>query len=603
MADRTANLVIRLKDMASEGVNKFKTTLGGLKESFVAVSAGVAAVIAIGLDAMKAYAEQEAAVSKLEQALRNQGLSVEKNSKQYQAYAAELQKTTTFSDEVIIETQAMLTTFGIAGNQMNQATKAALDLSTGLGIDLKTATMLMGKAAQGETGTLAKFGIKINENIPAAEKFAAVLDVVGERFGGSAQAAALTLTGRMEVLKNRVGELKELLGAQLLPVFEVVVGWFGRLLGQVEVIADAVREAGSMWTVFKMAMLEAAKGVIEMFVNMSPLLQLLKQFGIDVDGAVKMANAALDRQIAKVNEAAQANMTAVDEKAGHEQEVALSHQAFLDQVDADREAKEADKRAKELAAADQQTAALMTKHQTRAQMMIALQQRFTQSQTAILMTYLSESEQAELLDHAKKLEALGKYNDAQMLLNQAFRDADQKAEDDRMKAEQERNKERMANFQSTLQFITSLSQSKSKELVAIGKAAAIANATMDTFAAATKALTIPPPWVGIALAATVTAAGLANVARISGVKMADGGIVMPRPGGIQATIGEAGSPEAVIPLDDERATSLLGGGKSETHIHFHGPVIADRMAVRDLARMIDEEIYKLQKNRVAITGG
>jgi hypothetical protein len=245
----------------------------------------------------------------------------------------------------------------------------------------------------------------------------------------------------------------------------------------------------------------------------------------------------------------------------------------------------------------------MTKHQTRAQMMIALQQRFTQSQTAILMTYLSESEQAELLDHAKKLEALGKYNDAQMLLNQAFRDADQKAEDDRMKAEQERNKERMANFQSTLQFITSLSQSKSKELVAIGKAAAIANATMDTFAAATKALTIPPPWVGIALAATVTAAGLANVARISGVKMADGGIVMPRPGGIQATIGEAGSPEAVIPLDDERATSLLGGGKSETHIHFHGPVIADRMAVRDLARMIDEEIYKLQKNRVAITGG
>lgn len=37
--------------------------------------------------------------------------------------------------------------------------------------------------------------------------------------------------------------------------------------------------------------------------------------------------------------------------------------------------------------------------------------------------------------------------------------------------------------------------------------------------------------------------------RPGGLKLAEGGIVMPRPGGVQATIAEAGVPEAVIPLD------------------------------------------------------
>lgn len=36
--------------------------------------------------------------------------------------------------------------------------------------------------------------------------------------------------------------------------------------------------------------------------------------------------------------------------------------------------------------------------------------------------------------------------------------------------------------------------------------------------------------------------------RTGGLKLAEGGVVMPRPGGVQATIAEAGEPEAVIPL-------------------------------------------------------
>jgi hypothetical protein len=49
----------------------------------------------------------------------------------------------------------------------------------------------------------------------------------------------------------------------------------------------------------------------------------------------------------------------------------------------------------------------------------------------------------------------------------------------------------------------------------------------------------------------------ATGAGVPGVKLAAGGVVMPRPGGTLATIGEAGQAEAVIPLD--RLGSMMGG--------------------------------------------
>ena len=49
-----------------------------------------------------------------------------------------------------------------------------------------------------------------------------------------------------------------------------------------------------------------------------------------------------------------------------------------------------------------------------------------------------------------------------------------------------------------------------------------------------------------------------------GLKLAAGGIVMPRPGGTMATIGEGGQAEAVIPLD--RLGTMMGGGGGSTYV-------------------------------------
>lgn len=154
-------------------------------------------------------------------------------------------------------------------------------------------------------------------------------------------------------------------------------------------------------------------------------------------------------------------------------------------------------------------------------------------------------------------------------------------------------------IQSSLSQISSLQQSHSKGLFAVGKAAAIANAIISTHEGAAKALSLGP-FIGPALAAAITAAGFARVHQIGAQSLpfADGGIVLPRRGGTLAQIGEAGSAEAVIPLDDRRAQEMLSGG-STININA-GVIVADKTSVREFAEMLDEELFRLQKNNRSV---
>ena len=103
-------------------------------------------------------------------------------------------------------------------------------------------------------------------------------------------------------------------------------------------------------------------------------------------------------------------------------------------------------------------------------------------------------------------------------------------------ANTEKNALILANTRDTAEKLKAIDQEKkdsaistSKEMIQsmgsankswfqANKALAISDTTMATYEAATKALTIPPPWVGMAYAATITGLGLANVNRIRNEK-------------------------------------------------------------------------------------
>jgi hypothetical protein len=85
----------------------------------------------------------------------------------------------------------------------------------------------------------------------------------------------------------------------------------------------------------------------------------------------------------------------------------------------------------------------------------------------------------------------------------------------------------------------------------------------------------------------------------AGVKLATGGIVMPRPGGTLATIGEAGQAEAVIPLD--RLGSMMGGnGGGATYVvNVNGGLATSS----DIGRAVVDAIKRFERTSGPVFAG
>lgn len=106
--------------------------------------------------------------------------------------------------------------------------------------------------------------------------------------------------------------------------------------------------------------------------------------------------------------------------------------------------------------------------------------------------------------------------------------------------------------------LTVLTQSKNKELVAIGKAAAVAQATISGFTAIQNALAVQPYPLGMALAVTAGVATAANIAGILGVGFKTGGYTGS--GNPNEVAGQVHKGEFVF---DAAATARLGVGQLE----------------------------------------
>ena len=571
MADKKATLLLQLKDKASKQMGKVGSALQGLKKHWLGITVAVGAFVAVGADMVRAFIKQENAVEKLNISLKNQGITSKETSKEIQSYASALQKVTTVGDEVILEQQALLVSFGLTGRELEITTKAALDLSAGLGIDLKAATLLLGKAFTGETSALSRYGIKIEEGLDESEKFTAVMGELNRMFGGAAQARLNTFSGRMENLGNRVGDLKEKIGQQLIPVLETWAKWADKLVTLLEKVTGALDEQSSAVTLqLKMAdrQREAViKAVIRKLEEKEATDSLTASEKERLENARRLIGVIEEKAAAEV----QANTRIVESHVATDEELKIIEEAKKQR---DLEAKEARELDEELEA--ETSLAKLFERDTQK---LRLEQLFTSGRAKILNKFLTDTEKAELIDHIKRLKEAGKFSKARLIEDKFFHDASvRQAEEERIRQEEimALRKQAFTNFLTSL---STLQSSKNKMMAQVGKAAAIALATIDTYKAATGAfaalagIPIVGPALGAAAAAAAITAGLANVAKIQGVPLQAGGIVRPTRGGTIAQIGEAGSAEAIIPLDDDRAREELGGVFGGPNITINAGVI------------------------------
>ena len=142
--------------------------------------------IGIGQAAVQNAIEQEQADQNLRAALELSGRTIEGNLGHYKNFASAKQLLTKYTDEEIQASQALLLQMtNLDQNGIDRAVKGSMGLASVMGTDLKSASMMVMKAMEGNYTALGRYGIKVDESLTAEQKQAAMLEQLETLYGRS----------------------------------------------------------------------------------------------------------------------------------------------------------------------------------------------------------------------------------------------------------------------------------------------------------------------------------------------------------------------------------------------------------------------------------
>ena len=259
------------------------------------LSVGLTGPLALlGAVSLKAFDTQAKAIAQVDAGLKSTGNQVGKTSQQLQDMASELQNNSLFGDEEILKnaTAQLLTFTNIAGDQFARTQQAALDLSTRLDGDLKSASIQLGKALNdpvANLSALSKSGIQFSaaqkETINAlaktnrlADAQTIILDELEKQYGGSAAAAAKAGTGPLKQLSNTLGDITEEFGAVIAEGIAPFVDWLKKLAQSFQQLDPATKKIIVVVGAFAAAIGPVVLIIGTFIRNLTVIIPLVKTF-------------------------------------------------------------------------------------------------------------------------------------------------------------------------------------------------------------------------------------------------------------------------------------------------------------------------------------
>lgn len=269
-----ASGVLGKVDKEASGLGKTMGTV--LRVGALGAAAGIGVAIAAGISFVKQAAEEEAGIKRLAAAVdanggswAAQGAAIEK--------AIQARQKLAFSDDDLRSSLAMLTAqTGSVDEAMSRQT-VAMDLARGANIDLGSASKLLGKVTDESHGALSRLGIVVDKDADSMEVMAAVQ----ARFGGQAEAFAGTAAGKWARVGIAFDNIKETIGAALLPLVTRLADKLASFLEENQDDIERLVASFSKWA-------EEALPKIEEFVNsdvLPTLTDAFEQLKQTIDGA------------------------------------------------------------------------------------------------------------------------------------------------------------------------------------------------------------------------------------------------------------------------------------------------------------------------------
>ncbi len=228
-------------NVGSKITESFKVLAGAA----AAAAGAIASAFAVG-KSVNAAIEQENAVNRLNQSLASAGTFSKQASEQLQEYANQLQRTTTIEDDAALSALALSRNFTQTNDQARRLTEAAVDLSAAMGISLESAVEQLGKTFSGNAGRLATQIPALKGLTEEALRSGEALNIISERFGGSAAAQINTFGGALKQLQNIFGDVLEEIGNFIIksPVIQSLFKFISQELIAVGESLSAFRIAG-----------------------------------------------------------------------------------------------------------------------------------------------------------------------------------------------------------------------------------------------------------------------------------------------------------------------------------------------------------------------
>jgi hypothetical protein len=582
--DAEATLLVRIKEAGGAILDHFVVTFGDLVE--IAKKLGEAL-----LEPLEQFRKQEMAVNSLNTAMVAQGVYTRALSDQYQEMAKSLQKVTLYGDDQIIQAQAQLQSFLGTTQVTKELTMATLDFATANKKDLATSAEIVGKSITSATNALQREGIAVDVTADKQTRLAQVISGIEGKWKGQATAAADGL-GVYDQLKRVFEDLEKTLGERLAPVFVIVGNAMKQFLSDTQNTQPVIEGIVTVFGYFVKAASFAAAEVQNLGTSFGSfagsaagaIQQLVEGKFKEAWQTMKDGSAQADKDVAAIWQAHADRVTAIDSVMLEKRtETSKKEEDMLQQSAINKTAKAAEQGSIDSANRQLRNDQEILDTQTH---LDELKNLSLTAQLERINTMLTNEQSATMQNALEQRK--------RVIMQQMTSEELKRSETALFEFRKAQNAARLADQQSTLSTISTLSQSHSKELAAIGKAAAITQIAIETPVAVAKALAAFPPPFNFVAAGLVGAAMAVQAAQIAGVPLAEGGIVRATPGGTPAIIGEGGRDEAVIPLDSPEAAGRLGGG-GNTFI-FQGPVMGDRTQAQEFAKMIDKELLQLRRN-------
>jgi len=202
-------------------IGGFEKSVKNLAKAF-GVTFGAAALAQFGKKAVKAFAEDEAAATRLTKAVENLGLGFE--DARIKNFISDLERTASVADDVLRPAfQSLLQTTGSV-TKSQELLNLALDISAGSGIDLATVSKDLSLAYLGQTKGLTKYDTGLTKAELSTVGFTKIQTKLNAQYSGQNAARLDTYAGKMAALNVAFGNAQETIGEGLIESFSILAG-------------------------------------------------------------------------------------------------------------------------------------------------------------------------------------------------------------------------------------------------------------------------------------------------------------------------------------------------------------------------------------------